>query len=112
MTTMKEFVGMYDKTMSTEEALGRGGELLDIYDQMGEYLNCVSEKAQAVILERMEEKEFVKALNGAVSALVFAMTTQRGDIAPLRFLLSESMQPFVHTIVLCAIGMLVDEEVL
>lgn len=97
--------------MGLKEVMNGGFDAIEFSDKMGEYVNEISEKAQQVILEKADERDFVQAINAIVSTTIFAML-QEGRTSQLKFMMGDDLQPFVHTITLSIIGMLIDEEIL
>jgi hypothetical protein len=84
-------------------------EELDKYlDEAGEYIDQMSEKGKEIILQRIGEEEFVRLIRevdgivgGASESPALLMAKMTGEL-----------QPYVHTLFLAVLAILIEEEVL
>lgn len=112
-TNMKRLAFLHRKMreMNPAEAMLRGTELIENNQEIVGYMENVSTKAQDLILEKVNEEEFVQALS-CMCATLCSEFLMEGKVSSYKFLTSGEMDLFVHTILMSVIGMLVDEEIL
>lgn len=84
----------------------------EFVNRVGDYMNRMSEEGKKIVLYKLTEAQFVKAINILESTLIGNMTTYNKGFAIMIARQSGELEPFLHTMILSVIGALADEEVI
>jgi len=103
-----EFYENVEKSSSLEDFK----QNFDNISEVGEYMNQMADNGKAIVLEKISEKKFVKAVGVIRSFLLSSMLVGGVGSSLTVAEISGDLKPYTDTVTLTILGMLADEEVI
>ena len=102
----------FQKQMENGQISEDGGELDRYFDETDTYINDKSRQGEKLILSKMNEEDFARAVNEVGNLIISSMCSEGYGVLLALSRKDGSMQVYTHTVVLTVLAMLMDEEVI
>lgn len=86
-------------------------EYFNTITEIGSWLNEKADEGEKIILNRLEEKDFVVFVRAVKATLMTSMITSGHGVTLMIADSEDELDPFIHTIFLSLLGVLAEEEV-
>jgi cellobiose-specific phosphotransferase system component IIB len=105
--SIKTVVDSFKKAIDSDDDDSLG----TVYELHRDEMEQASDEAKKLILEKLSEGDFVKLL-AAIEKVVVAECVAGGETSLLLCEMKNELQAYTHSVVLTAIGFLVQDEIL